>query len=250
MTSYYFRGQGKVYIANLDANDAITGGFRFVGNVPDLKLQLATEPTEHRESTSGNRSVDLIIDQVLSGKLMTTLEDFSKKNLSLAMFGTDSTVSGATATDEEIIAKLGYSVPLSKINVTAFTSLEVGANTITASGNYSVDLKSGMITFEEDPTDTNLVEDATCLCTYTYGGHSKVTGFTQSRKNYWLRFDGLNTVDSSKPVVIDIYKVTFDPQKELALINTELSKMEVDGNMLYSNAGPEGNYFRVRYLGT
>lgn len=248
MSDYYFRGQGKVYLADLDSNDLVTGGFRFLGNVPELRLQMSTESKEHRESTTGRQSVDLIIDQVQSGKLMTRLENFSKENLALALFGTDSSITGATVTDESITAKLGYSVPLANINVTTFTSLEVGANTISATGNFSVDLKAGMVAFEADPADTNLVEDATCLCTYTFGTQKKITGFTSSRKNYWLRFNGLNTVDSFNPVVVDIFKVTFDPQKELSMINTELSTLDLDGSMLYSNASPDGNYFKVRYL--
>jgi hypothetical protein len=178
-----------------------------------------------------------------------TLEDFSPENFALAAYGTSTSTTGATVTDESIAAKLGYSVPLANINVSTFTSLEIGANTITASGNYSVDLKAGLVTFEATPADTNLVADATCLCTYTFGTHKKVTGFTDTRKNYYLRFAGLNTVDSDRPVVVDVFKVTFDPMTELALINTELSNMAVDGNMLYSNANYDGNYFRVKYIG-
>jgi hypothetical protein len=215
-------------------------------------LGLDTQPAEHRESTSGRQSVDLIIDNVLSGNIKMRLEDFSKENLALASFGTASIITAGTATSEPIVAKLGYSVPLKNINLTEFTSLKIQngiIQTIAATGNYSVNLNSGMITFEATPASSALVNNATCLCTYTYGSHKKITGFTETRKHYYLRFNGLNTVDSDQPVIIEVFKVTFNPMTELSLINTELSTMDIEGDMLYSNTGIDGNYFRVRYIG-
>lgn len=247
MADHYFRGQGKVYLATLDSSDVVNSGFRWIGNVPDLRFPTNTNKIEHRESSSGKQGVDLIIDQIIDGKVMFTLEDFSKENLELAFFGTSSSITGATVTDEPIKAKLGYSVPLANVNITTFTSLEIAADVIAPTGNYSVDLKSGLVTFEADPAEGDLVEDLSVLATYTFGTHTKTTGFTGSRKHYHLRFSGVNTVKNNQPVVVDFFKVTFDPQKELALINnTELSKMELEGNMLFSSVGTDGGFVRIR----
>jgi hypothetical protein len=243
----YFRGQGKVYLATLDTSDVVNSGFRWIGNVPDLRFPTTTNKVEHRESYTGKQSKDLIIDQVTDGKVMFTLEDFSKENLALAFFGTSSSITGATVTDEPVIAKLGYSVPLANINITTFTTLEIVGDTIAPTGNYSVDLKSGLITFEAEPADEELVEDLSVLATYTFGTYTKTTGFTSARKHYHLRFAGVNTVKHNQPVVVDFFKVTFDPQKELALINsTELSKFELEGDMLFSSVGTDGGFVRIR----
>ena len=243
----YFKGQGKVYLATLDSSDNVDSGFRWIGNVPDLRLPSNTSKTEHRESYTGAQGKDLIIYQYIDAKVMFTLEDFSKENLALAFQGTSSSISGATVTDEPVSAKLGFSVPLSRVNLSAFTSLKIGSTVITPTGNYTVDLKSGMLTFPTAPVDATLTETAALLATYTFGSHIKTTGFSAARKNYWLRFNGVNTVNNNSPVVVDIFKVSFDIQKELALINnTELSRLELEGDLLLSSVGTDGGFFRIR----
>jgi len=245
--SKYFKGQGKVYLATLDSSDAVDSGFRFIGNVPDLRLPMSTNKVEHRESITGKQGKDLIVYQYIDGKVMFTLEDFSKENLALAFQGTSSSISGATVTDEPVAAKLGFSVPLANINLSAFASLEIGSTPITATGNYTVDLKGGMLTFPAAPVDGTLTEAAALLATYTFGSYIKTTGFSATRKNYWLRFNGVNTVNNNSPVIVDVFKVSFDIQKELALINnTELSKLELEGDVLLSAVGTDGGFFRIR----
>jgi hypothetical protein len=243
----YFKGQGRLYLAGLDSSDLVDSGFRWIGNVPDLRFQTTTNRTEHRESFTGKQGKDLVIDQATDGKVMFTLEDFSKENLALAFFGTSSSISGATVTDESIVVRLGSSVPLANVNLSAFTGLEVGGQTISATGNYTVDLKAGMLTFPASPTDNTVTEAVAGLADYTFAAHTKTTGFSASRKHYQLRFAGVNTVKNNSPVIVDIFKVTFDPQKELALINnTDLSKLEMEGDLLLSSVSTDGGFFRIR----
>ncbi len=42
--------------------------------------------------------------------------------------------------------------------------------------------------------------------------------FTQPLPERWVRFEGLNTADSNREVVIDLSRVAINPAKELSVI--------------------------------
>ena len=89
----YYSGQGKAFIAAATAG--VPGAFRYVGNCPILQVALEVDVLEHKESTSGQRLTDLRIIRGKSCKFTFTLEEFEKRNLALALYGADSSISGA-----------------------------------------------------------------------------------------------------------------------------------------------------------
>jgi hypothetical protein len=95
MPQRYYLGQGKVYISERDPDlGTPVGGFRFLGNVPMLKISTSTQKVSHFESYTGQQLEDLSIETKKSASFMLTLEDFSKENLGIAFFG-NHTVSAA-----------------------------------------------------------------------------------------------------------------------------------------------------------
>jgi hypothetical protein len=68
---------------------------------------------------------------------------------------------------------------------------------------------------------------------YSYGGGVNVAMFTQPSPVRWLRFQGLNTADSDKPVLVELYRVQFDPIADLGLINAEYGSLQLAGSALY-----------------
>ena len=58
---------------------------------------------------------------------------------------------------------------------------------------------------------------------------------TQGFTDRWVKFDGLNTVDSNTPVLIELYKVNFDPIAQMDLISDDIWKMELSGGALYDS---------------
>jgi hypothetical protein len=59
----------------------------------------------------------------------------------------------------------------------------------------------------------------------------------------WLRFEGLNTADSNLPVIVDIFKFTVDPLKELALIGEGIGQFVLEGNVLADPLQATGSKF-------
>ena len=53
---------------------------------------------------------------------------------------------------------------------------------------------------------------------------------------YFLRFEGLNTADANEPVIIDLFRVQFDPSKDFSMIMDDFAKFTLDGSCLMDSA--------------
>lgn len=121
MSNYYYSGQGSLYIAERDPTTGNPVGFMAVGNVPELTLNIETTKFEHKESESGSRLIDLTIIQEKKGTFEFRLENMNLDNLTLGLWGTKASVTGATATDENVIMTKGMRSPLLHPKVSAVT---------------------------------------------------------------------------------------------------------------------------------
>lgn len=250
MPDRYYRGQGKVYFSEKNAaTGQPQGGFKFLGNVPELMLRQETENLEHKESQTGQSLVDLRIEIAKTATMMMTLESWEADNLAIALYGTKTIIAGATVTSEDVTAALGVYTPLARVNLTSFTSLtNAGATTTYINGtDYTVDLKGGMLYI---PTGGAITAAQALKANYVAGSTEKVSAFTTPVKEYWLRFNGLNTAEEDAPVIIDAYRVRFNPQQEIQMISNELSVMQLEGSVLWDSKLPDttadGRFFRVR----
>ena len=242
----YFSGQGRVFIGARDTNGN-PQGLTFVGNVPDLKVSLSVETLEHQESQSGQRLTDLQLIKTKKGEFACTLEELIQTNLELSLYGSTTTVTSGTVTDEPVIAtaELGKLYLLGKQNVSSVI-IKAGATTV-SNTKYTVNAKHGSIQF----TDITGVTGA-ITASYSYGASSATAMFTQPLPERWVRFEGLNTADANKEVVIDLYRVAINPAKDLSVIGTELMKFELSGQVLADltkpAAGALGQFGRIVLL--
>ncbi len=233
----YFSGQGRVFIGARDINGN-PQGLTFVGNVPDLKVSLSVETLEHQESQSGQRLTDLQLIKTKKGEFACTLEELIQSNLELALYGSTTAVTTGTVTDEPVIstAELGKLYLLGNQNVSSVI-LKAGATTV-ADTQYTVNAKHGSIMF----TDLTGVTDA-ITASYSYGAANVTAMFTQPLPERWVRFEGLNTADANKEVVIDLYRVAINPAKDLSVISNELMKFELSGQVLADLTKPAASQF-------
>lgn len=244
MVDRYYRGQGKVFIATR-STAGVPQGFRYLGNIPELKLSTEVQKIEHKESYTGKGKVDLILETEQKAMVSMKLEDLTSDNLAFALYGTKTTVASATVTDEPIpYFGKGKYYNTANINLSNVVLSRLTANLVLGT-DYTIDAATG--TFYLIPGSTVAWADGdNILADYTSSAIEKVTAFTATNRNYWLRFNGLNTVED-KPVVIDVFQARFDPQKVLDLISTELSSAELDGQAIYDDfQSADGGYFRVR----
>lgn len=99
--STYASFQGRVFLAKRDpAGNPIEA--RSPGNVASLKLSLKTDVLEHFESESGQRALDHRMIKTKSVTVTLTIEEFTKENLALALYGSYQLNPGSTVTNEPL----------------------------------------------------------------------------------------------------------------------------------------------------
>lgn len=248
----YFSGQGRVYIGARDAAGN-PQGLNFVGNVPELKVSLSVETLEHQESTSGQRLTDLQLIKTKKGEFACTLEELIAVNLSLALYGTTVEQTSGTVTSEALPNPVtaGSLYLLAKQNVSSVVVKDSSATPKTLpAGQYSLNAKHGSLSITDKTTGGPFVEPF--KVDYAYGVAQSTALFTQPLPERWVRFEGLNTADSNREVVIDLYRVAINPAKELSIITEELLKFELSGQVLAdtqkSAIGDLGQFGRIVLL--
>ena len=234
----YFSGQGRVYIGARDAagNPA---GLTFVGNVPELKVSLSVETLEHQEAQSGQRLTDLQLIKTKKGEFACTLEELSSGNLALALYGHSTTVAAGTVTGEALPHPVtaGHLYPLAHQNVSAVQIQDSDSPPKTLpAAQYQVHARHGSVLILDATTGGPYVEPF--VVDYAYGAVQSTAMFTRPLPERWIRFEGLNTADANREVVIDLYRVAINPAKELSIITDELLKFELSGQVLADLSKP------------
>lgn len=84
---------------------------------------------------------------------------------------------------------------------------------------------------------------------YNYAASIKVGALTEGAKELYMRFEGLNTADGKgglTPVIVNVFKISADPLKELELIADGVQKFTLEGSVLADSLRTEGSpYFEV-----
>lgn len=223
----YFSGQGKVFIGTRDAL-GVAQALRFVGNVPKLQISPKVQTIDHQESMSGQRATDLRLIKSKSVDFNCMLEDFAKDNLSLALYGAATSVAPGTVTNEALPAGLvaGDFASLVHQSVSALTVTDsAGAPaTLALNTNYTINAQHGTIQIVNpgvfvQPFKVN----------YAFAAVTNINMLTQPLPERFLRFEGLNSADGNKAVLIELYRVSVDPLKSLDLIGDTITGIDLAG---------------------
>lgn len=240
-SEHYFSGQGIVMLSTYEQDGSLSG-YVPVGNVTDLKISVSTSVLEHKESKTGQRSVDLRLTTETKCALSMTLESFSPENLARVSRGDMSSVVSGSVTGTPIKARLGMIVALPHIKVSSVV-VKDGATTLVAGTDYNVNADAGSIQFAS--TITGVTDGDTLTVDYSYAAQSKVDALTQGSKTYALRFEGLNTAAENTPVVVEVFRMSADPFKELALISDAVQSFVLEGSVLADGTRTTGSKFFV-----
>lgn len=246
--STYASFQGRVYLGQRDAAGQ-PFAVRSPGNVAELKLSLKTDVLEHYESQSGQRTLDHRMVKQKSATVSLTIEEFTKDNLALALYGNHVTGVPGTVTDEPIGGVVPPSMPnigdryfLAHPKVSSLVVKDSSATprTLALGVDYTADLDFGALQFLRlDDGDTPPASyTAPVKASYAFGVATAVGIFTQPLPERYLRLEGLNTAQGNAKVLVELYRVAFDPLKELALISDDYNKFDLEGSLLADSSKP------------
>ncbi len=235
--SYYASFQGRVYLGKRDlAGNPID--IRSPGNVADLSLALKTDTLEHYESQTGQRSLDHRMVKQKSATVNLTIEEFTKENLALALYGNVVTGTTGTVTDEPVgnaTPMLGDRYVLAHPKVASLVVKDSAGTpaTLTLGTHYTADSDFGAIQFLDLTGFT-----APFKASYAFGAVEEVGIFTQPLPERYVRFEALNTAKGNAKFLIELYRVAFDPLKKFDLISNDYNKFELEGSLLADSTKP------------
>ncbi|WP_347252830.1 hypothetical protein [Dokdonella sp.] len=235
--STYASFQGRVYLGKRDpAGHPIE--VRSPGNVAELKLSLKTDVLEHFESQTGQRSLDHRMVKQKSATVNLTIEEFTKENLALALYGNHVTGAGGSVTDEPVgglmpVVGDRYFLAHPKVAAVVLTDSAAIPATLTAGTHYTVDTDFGALQFLDITGFTPPLK-----ASYTFGTATEIGIFTQALPERFLRLEGINTAQGNAKVLVELYRVAFDPLKEISFISDEYNKFELEGSLLADTTKP------------
>lgn len=229
-------GQGPIYMGDYDQNtckvkDEVAIG---CGNRV-LRLSLARETSEIKESCSGSRLTLMEYETSKSGTVRLEMQEFDEDILAMALYGTAATIAGSTVTGETLptMAANGfYHTKYPKISaVTIKDSADPGpAATLVADTDYEISHASyGRIKILNLGTYIQPFK-----IDYTYGGHENIKPFSVSNAIKAIRFDGISTADNTRVRVL-LPRIAFSPTDEFNFLGEEAATLAIEGKLLMAN---------------
>lgn len=232
----YFSLQGEVWLADRDPVTGVAKKTRWAFNAPKLEIALSAETDDVIESFSGNRLLDDQLDKGKSAKVSLTLHGWSLANLALGLYGSVAKINTGAVVDEVLPADLvaGDFVQLDKRGISALTMKDSTAGTPLVPTAQEIALyrpNSGIVQIANVGAYVQPFK-----ASYTYADSDLVAMFTTvAPPERYLVFDGVNT-KTGKPVVAELYRIKFQPQSSLALINESHGTIELEGVCLFDRA--------------
>ncbi|MGO1072563.1 hypothetical protein [Lysobacter sp. CA199] len=249
----YFSLQGKLHIGKRLPNGSL-GALRWAENCPKFDLTIETEEESIKESWSGQKLEDLILEKSKTVKVALSLHGFSPDNVAMGFYSKLFKRVAGTVTNEPLPAdlKVGDYFKLDKPNTSSIVLTDSTASPVTlvVGTHYRIDSQFGGIGELISVSGiTQPIKGA-----YSYAESNALPLFTQRPEEVWLVFDGKNTTDGSS-VLIDLYRTKFKPAASLPIINNEgVGTIDLEGSVLLDGgkvADPTlGGFGRMVFKGT
>ncbi|WP_347253447.1 hypothetical protein [Leminorella grimontii] len=218
----YYYGQGRVYLS--PCINGVANAWRWVGDVGELTVELTHETQYQKQSINGR--IGNIDNHIVSqeGVMKAVWFDRSPANLALLLYGKN-VVRSARAISETLRpgVKAGGRYTLEYSSV-----WDVSISGLTAGTDYTVDERWGAIEFLKTP----IVQPVTVK--YKHAGNTSIPLLNEPPHKVALRYEGVNLAENEAPVLVELFRLQFDPVGVIDLINNDsaLSGLEVQADVL------------------
>ncbi len=236
-SSKYFRGQGKMFVGDIDANGNPIN-LKFLGDCSAATATPNVSRGQHVESVTGGRAVAASWINSIEYAVSFTLHSVRKDHLAQALQGVATSKVGASVTDEAHTAYHDGFVLLdhNKISTATVTDDAATPVTYTVDVDYIVHADEGMV----EILSTGAIPDESAIeVSYTYAAQDHITSAPGNTAKYVV-FAGKNTANNDKQTRAEMYKVKLDPSA-LDMINTEAAAMTLSGIAEIDTSRPAGD---------
>lgn len=238
----YLFGQGKVEVAEITSNGLAS--WVWIGDVSEMTLSFEEEKFTHKESYSGNRSEVRELSVGTSMNTSLTIHELSADNVALFTRGKRSSVTEGTVTDEDLgTLAAGDVVQLANVGVSdvVISDSETPQATIEPE-HYAVDA-FGEVTFHSLPTSP--APTMPLKANYSHTSAEQTAFLGGAKKDFALRYKGINIAEGGKPVLVELYKCSASLLQQLSLITSgnELASAPVEFKPLLDASKPAGGDF-------
>lgn len=221
MANKYISLQGKFYLSEI--KNGVAAEMRYIGNVPEFELEITADQVEHQESTSGQRTTDLVLTKTTGVNFKGQLEEVDDENLKYILSGMKSEVASKTVADQVLgTVKVGQEI---KLNGYALTQVTFKAgSTAVDKDKYTLDAVFGTVKFNEA-----VAEPVTA--SYTTGAVRHTTIASDFNKEYELFFKGINTANGEY-MAVRLWRTRKSPETTFPLVHEEVGQYEISGQAL------------------
>ncbi|CUZ66452.1 MULTISPECIES: phage tail tube protein [Serratia] len=218
MNETYYYGQGKVYLARRDENGR-PGSFRWVGDVSELTITLAFEQKTVKTSRGGKLVNTRRYLTSQAGSVTSKWHNFSSENLSL-LLNSEVVRNYPRIIENEVLPpniSEGDRIALSYHNVWG-----VEVNGLTEGRDYTVDGPWGMIEFLTTPVNQPVRVD------YARANSTTLPIFNGKIDEFAFRYESLNLAESNQRMLVELYRLSFEPLTTFQLINNDVKIAAID----------------------
>lgn len=248
-------GSGRILFDRFaDGSKTPTGRFRYFGNSTAFSLNQSQETLDHYDADNGIKQKDLSVQLSADTGGTITLDDISAENLAMWFLGDveQKTVVEATAQTksvadvqrgEMIVLGITGALQAGAGDITVTSVVANGTDTITAPGNWDVDLDAGIVTIAPDAVD---IEDGDELVvTYTQNATTTAYIISKNRSIYGqLFFHSKNGVGKKRDGLFPYVKIS--PDGDYNLKGDDWQTMTFSVEVLKLNSATERVYWRSR----
>ena len=211
------------------------GAFRHVGTADACEIELSVDTVTQNESYTGQRLQVGELTLGKSGTFTLTLKDWSLENLALALYGEVVKVTSNTIVSETLPSGLVINdvIKLENPFISNVVVEDTGGSTLVEGTDYKItSFSAGMI---------QLLTTAalTATVSYDHAATESLGMFTKQPPERWLLLDGINTDREDDRVIIQLYRVKFNPVSNLGLLHNEgYGELPLTGSVLADMTQP------------
>lgn len=260
-------GRGILYFAEIDdTTGKPKGGWRDVGNVPEMSLTIEGESIDHSSSREALRQIDAAAQLSKGVKCSFSLDEINDQNLAAFLSGTNdthdpnSTGSCADIPANEIAAGRWYDLyelttghRVLDITPGMLELIPSGVTVLTEGVDYTVDYKHGRVFLADSAAIADVItngEDITPDVT-GFGAEivHRVHGLTRSVFKVAVKFVSENALNGEKREYV-FHRVSLRANGDMSLIGDDWTTLPFEGTIEKNDlADPASPFLTIRTVG-